>query len=87
VGPPPDLSIVTYRWAPPDLTLERANAINQRIVETVRRDGRIFLSSTMLDGRFTLRMVALAFRTHRRTMDLALRILREHAALAEAEVT
>jgi glutamate/tyrosine decarboxylase-like PLP-dependent enzyme len=87
VGPPPDLSIVTYRWAPPDLTLERANAINQRIVETVRRDGRIFLSSTMLDGRFTLRMVALAFRTHRRTMDLALRILREHAALAEAAVT
>ena len=84
VGPAPDLSIVTYRWAPPGATLERANAINQRIVETVRRDGRIFLSSTMLDGRFTLRMVALAFRTHRRTMDLALRILREHAALAEA---
>jgi glutamate/tyrosine decarboxylase-like PLP-dependent enzyme len=84
VGPPPDLSIVTYRWAPPGATLELANAINQRIVETVRRDGRIFLSSTMLDGRFTLRMVALAFRTHRRTMDLALRILREHAALAEA---
>ena len=86
VGPPPDLSIVTYRWAPPGATLERANAINQRIVETVRHDGRIFLSSTMLDGRFTLRMVALAFRTHRRTMDLALRILREHAALAEAAV-
>jgi len=84
VGPAPDLSIVTYRWAPPGATLERANAINQQIVETVRHDGRIFLSSTMLDGRFTLRMVALAFRTHRRTIDLALRILREHAALAEA---
>jgi hypothetical protein len=40
----------------------------------------------MLDGRFTLRMVALAFRTHRRTIDLALTILREHAALAEAAV-
>jgi aromatic-L-amino-acid decarboxylase len=85
-GPAPDLSIVTYRWAPPGANLERSNAINQRIVETVRRDGRIFLSSTMLDGRFTLRMVALAFRTHRRTMDLALTILREHAALAEAAV-
>ena len=86
VGPAPDLSIVTYRWAPPGATLERANAINQRIVESVRRDGRIFLSSTLLDGRFTLRMVALAFRTHRRTIDLALRILREHASLAEAAV-
>ena len=86
VGPAPDLSIVTYRWAPPGATLERVNAINQRIVESVRHDGRIFLSSTMLDGRFTLRMVALAFRTHRRTIDLALRILREHASLAEAAI-
>ncbi len=77
VGPPPDLSIVTYRWVPPGASPERVNQINQAIVEGARRDGRVFLSSTMLDGRFTLRMVALSFRTHRRTMDLALRVLRE----------
>ena len=80
VGPLPDLSIVTYRWAPPGADTERLNAINQAIVEGSRRDGRIFLSSTMLDGRFTLRMAALAFRTHRRTIDLAVRVLREQAA-------
>jgi hypothetical protein len=34
----------------------------------------------MLDGRFTLRLAALAFRTHRRTIDLAVRVLREQAA-------
>jgi hypothetical protein len=34
----------------------------------------------MLDGRFTLRLAVLAFRTHRRTIDLALRVLREQAA-------
>ena len=38
------------------------------------------LSSTVLDGRYTLRMAALAFRTHRRTLDLAIRVLREQAA-------
>jgi glutamate/tyrosine decarboxylase-like PLP-dependent enzyme len=86
VGPAPDLSIVTYRWAPPGAGLERTNAINHRIVDGVRRDGRIFLSSTMLEGRFTLRMVALSFRTHRRTMDLAVRVLREQAAAAEAAI-
>jgi aromatic-L-amino-acid/L-tryptophan decarboxylase len=80
VGPEPELSIATYRWAPPGVSLERANAMNQAIVEGARRDGRVFLSSTMLDGRFTLRMAALAFRTHRRTMDLAVRVLREQAA-------
>jgi hypothetical protein len=30
----------------------------------------------MLDGRFTLRLAVLAFRTHLRTIDLALDILR-----------
>ena len=80
VGPSPDLSIVTYRWAPPGGSLERANAINQAIVDGVRRDGRVFLSSTMLEGRFTLRTAVLAFRTHRRTIDLALRVLGEQAA-------
>jgi len=76
-GPSPDLSIVTFRWAPPGVSLEEANRINQRIVDAVKRDGRIFLSSTLLDGRFTLRMAALSFRTHRKTIDLALGILRE----------
>ena len=80
VGPAPDLSIVTYRWTPPGAGSERVNEINRAIVEGALRDGRVFLSSTMLDGRFTLRMAALAFRTHRRTIDLAVRILREQAA-------
>jgi aromatic-L-amino-acid decarboxylase len=80
VGPAPDLSIVTYRWAPPGVGLEQANHLNKAIVEGARHDGRVFLSSTMLDGRFTLRMAALAFRTHRRTIDLAVQVLREQAA-------
>jgi aromatic-L-amino-acid/L-tryptophan decarboxylase len=80
VGPPPDLSIATFRWSPPGVSPERADQLNQEIVDALRRDGRIFLSSTLLDGRFTLRMAALAFRTHRRTIDLTLQILREQAA-------
>ncbi len=80
VGPEPDLSIVTYRWSPPGESLDRVNALNQAIVDGARRDGRVFLSSTMLEGRFTLRMAALAFRTHRRTMDLAVEVLREQVA-------
>ncbi len=80
VGPPPELSIVTYRWVPPGASPGRVDRINQAIVDGVRRDGRVFLSSTMLDGRFTLRLAVLAFRTHRRTIDLAIRVLREQIA-------
>ena len=79
-GPSPDLSIVTFRWSPPGASLEEANRINQQIVDGVKHDGRIFLSTTLLDGRFTLRMAALSFRTHRKTIDLALRILGEQVA-------
>jgi glutamate/tyrosine decarboxylase-like PLP-dependent enzyme len=77
VGPTPDLSIVTFRWHPAGASLEQANEINKRIVDNLRRDGRIFMSSTMLDERFTIRMAALGFRTHRRTIDLAIKLLRE----------
>jgi aromatic-L-amino-acid/L-tryptophan decarboxylase len=80
VGPPPELSVVTFRWAPAAWSLERANRANQDLVEAVRRDGRVFLSSTMLDGRFTIRLAVVSFRTHRRTIDLAIRVLREQAA-------
>lgn len=80
VGPPPDLSIVTFRRTKGGATVEEVNRINQAIVDFVRQDGRVFLSSTMLEGRFTIRLVALAFRTHRRTIDRAVAILEQARA-------
>jgi aromatic-L-amino-acid/L-tryptophan decarboxylase len=82
-GPEPDLSIVTFRWVPPGATLEGANRLNQAIVDGIRRDGRVFLTSTMLDGRFTIRLAVLNFRTHRAAIDLALRVLQEQVALLQ----
>ncbi len=78
VGPEPDLSVVTYRWAPAGLSLAQTNALNQSLVEGMQRDGRVFISSTMLDGRYTIRMAAVTHRTHRKTIDLAVKVLREH---------
>ena len=75
VGPEPDLTVVTYRWASAGASLEETNAINRAIIEGSQRDGRVFLSSTMIDGRYTLRMVALSSRTHRKTIDRAIRVL------------
>ena len=73
VGPEPELTVVTYRWVPAS---GDANAFNRALVEETHRDGRVFLSSTTIDGRFVLRMAALAFRTHLDTIDLALEVLR-----------
>ena len=81
VGPAPDLTVVTYRWVPKSGS---ANAFNQALAEETHRDGRVFLSSTTVDGKFLLRMAALAFRTHIETVDLALDVLREAVARLEA---
>jgi aromatic-L-amino-acid decarboxylase len=83
-GPTPDLSIVTFRWNPPGLDPARVNDINRRIVDALRSDGRIFLSSTMLDGKFIIRLAVLGFRTHRRSIDLALRLLKERSLTTDA---
>ncbi len=80
VGPEPDLSVVTYRWVP---RRGDANAFNKALIDAVHADGRVFLSSTLIDGVFTLRLAVLAFRTHLETIDLTLEILR--GAVAELE--
>lgn len=74
VGPVPELSVVTFRYAPES---GDANEFNKRLVLEIQMDGRVFLSSTILDGKVTLRFAVLSFRTHQETVDRALEILRE----------
>jgi len=70
----PELSVVTYRYVPPT---GDADAFNKRLMEAVVADGRVFISSTMLDGRFTLRFACLSFRTHLKTVDTLLESLKD----------
>jgi len=70
----PELSVVTYRYVPETAD---ANRFNKRLLHEVVADGRIFISSTMLDGKFTLRFACLAFRTHLKTVDTLLGVLDE----------
>lgn len=74
VGPVPELSVVTFRYTPES---GEANEFNKRLIHEIQMDGRVFLSSTVLDGRVTLRFAALSFRTHQDTVDRVLEILRE----------
>ena len=83
-GPFPDLSVVLYRFTPPGVD---ANDFNSRLINRCQRqDGRVFLSSTKIDGEMYLRMVSLAFRTHKHTIDLCLEMLRDNVnALLETD--
>ena len=75
-GPDPDLSIVTYRYLPKG---GDANAFNKRLQEAVLADGRVFITSTMIAGNYTLRLAVLNFRTHRETIDYLLELLQRKA--------
>jgi glutamate/tyrosine decarboxylase-like PLP-dependent enzyme len=68
----PELSVVTYRYEP---ETGDADEFNKGLLEAVVADGRVFISSTVLNGRYTLRFACLSFRTHLSTVDLLLEIL------------
>lgn len=72
VGPYPDLSIVIFRFIP---EVGDPNAFNKELISKIHQDGRIFISSTNLDGKFMLRFAVLSFRSHLRETDLLLKIL------------
>lgn len=80
VGPTPDLSIVTFRYLPKS---GDANDFNHKLVEQLREDGRIFLSSTMIDETFVIRLAVLGHNTHIDAIDLALEALQDKVANLE----
>ena len=80
VGPPPDLTIFTFRYRPKAGNVEE---FNRKLAQAVQTDGRVFLSSTRVNGLYTLRLAVLGFRTHRKQVDLALKLLQEKAAELE----
>lgn len=75
VGPEPDLSVAMFRWVPEGADDAQANAFNQRLLGTILDDGRVFLSSTTVDGVFWIRVAVLCFRTHRDRIDAVLEVL------------
>ncbi len=70
----PDLSIVTFRYIPKH---GNANQFNQLLLKEIHKDGRVFLSSTLLNNNFTIRAAILSFRTHLNYIDLTINILKE----------
>ena len=73
VGPEPDLSVAMFRWAPRDGA--DATEVNKKLLRAILDDGRVFLSSTTIDGVFWIRLAVLCFRTHRDRIEAVLEVL------------
>jgi aromatic-L-amino-acid/L-tryptophan decarboxylase len=75
LGPEPALSVTFYRLDTRDPAA--ADAANHQLAEAIRSDGRLFVSTSVIDGRVFLRLAIVSVRTHRHHIDLLLTLLRE----------
>ncbi len=74
VGPTPDLS-VSYFWYPSKNVDQ--NQFNEELMKLIHKDGRVFLSSTKIDGKFVIRVAILSFRTKLATIDRAVEMIED----------
>jgi glutamate/tyrosine decarboxylase-like PLP-dependent enzyme len=64
------LSVTCFRYAPPGAV--DLNALNKQLVAVIQREGKVFLTSTELDGQIVLRACIVNFRTTERDLDVLL---------------
>jgi aromatic-L-amino-acid decarboxylase len=91
---PVPFSTVCLRWRPdrfrgresePDVA-GTLDTLNERLMDAVNADGRVFLSHTRLSGRFTIRIAINHLRTEQRHLDACWQLIVEHGRRLAAEL-
>ena len=72
----PQLSVIAFRLKGEGPESDR---LNEELQKRVNRRGRVFLSSTKLDGRYVIRLCVLNFRTHMDRVREAVEAIRAEA--------
>src|SRR5207302_6290056 len=68
----PELTVVAFRYQPARGDSEE---FNRQLLERINDSRRVFLSSTMVEGRFTIRACIVSHRTHRDRIEEAAEII------------
>lgn len=74
LGPYPELSVVTFRYLAHGYD---ADTFNENLLKAVLDDGKVFISSTRINGKFVIRLAVLHFRTHLLHVDYLLDFLKQ----------
>jgi len=78
----PELSLFSFRLHPDGIEGEALDELNRRFLAGINGRQRVFITSTVLRGRFVLRVCVLSFRTHRDRIEMLI----EDAAAARADL-
>ena len=73
----PMLSLFTFKYAP--MGTKDSDALNQRLVNAINDDGRIYLTQTRVNGALVIRFQAGAFTCTAQDVDLAYEVITEIA--------
>jgi glutamate/tyrosine decarboxylase-like PLP-dependent enzyme len=79
---PTRLALVGFRFADPSVAPEEQEAVNRRVADAMLVDDLATLSSTVLDGRTTLRLCTVNPRTTREDVEATLARVEELATTA-----
>lgn len=71
LGPEPDLS-VSYFWYPFETDTDEKN---RKLMDEIHADGDVFLSSSIINDRFVIRIAILSFRTKKEIVDRAVAMI------------
>ena len=77
---PVPFSVVVFRFAPASLSEPERDALNQRVLEEVNREGRFFISHGVVKGRYALHAAIGSLRTEERHVAGLLESLRSARA-------
>ena len=78
----PDLSVIAFRYHPQKGNVD---TFNRQLLEKIVKSQKLFLSSTLLDGEYVIRVCILSFRTHQPEVEEAFEIIKNAAKKLEME--
>ena len=77
---PVDFSLVCFRYLPSGITDEASiNEINERLLQTLNTGGKLYITHTKLNGKYTLRMVIAQTYVEKHHVENAWRLIRKTA--------
>jgi aromatic-L-amino-acid decarboxylase len=77
---PVPFGLVCFRFRPPGAAEEELDRLNERLLTAVNATGRVFMTHTRLEGRYTIRLVIGQRATERRHVEEAWGLIREATA-------
>ncbi len=72
----PELTVIAFRYRPKRGDVE---AFNRKLLAYIVKSKKLFLSSTLLHGKFVIRVCILSFRTHKAEVEEAFEIIKRAA--------